>query len=564
MRQQLWTIVLLAAALHATSPAQEPPDINLAQDKPYAVTTPYPDPYFLGLQKAWPDTNNRELTDGVFGTPSTLAAFTGYLRCDRRVIVVDLGSDATIRRVLSSFFQNKGWGIYFPQEVTFHLSSDGVNWAFLGRASSQILPSVPGALLQRYEVSGFEHVGRYIRVEIPTDVYVFIDEIQAWGQPGVTPGATWPEAAPLAPAVAPGYPRAGKKESGKASQQVLIFNGYYKPDNLIPTWTAEDFKPYVTYVDTQGTSRDSMFDGFLFLPLAKAPSGRDYGSAAGPSNKVDWEYYIGQTFDRDNQLAALERAVEIARRDLKDMPEDVQKPKRLKVTIAIPYPSPLQADFGDVNGDGISENFNHDLAGTEAAAANRAAAVKWYIDEVLARWQAADFKQLELSGFYWYGENVKFAMSPAEPQVMAAAAAYVHEKGLTINWIPYVFAEGFRDWQQLGFDVANMQPNYMFQTVAVQRLPLIAALARQYGTGIEIELDERILQINSTGAAARAKYVDYLNSGATEGYMHAFTNWYQQVKALLKASRSPNPEVRRMYDLAYMWIKGAYVAPATQ
>lgn len=552
---------LCLAALAGAGFAQtEAPDLNLALGKSYTVETPYPDPLWLSSQKSWPDTNGVELTDGVFGSPTFMSPFTGYLRGDKRIVVVDLGAEVTVRRAAASFFQNKGWGVYFPESVTFHLSSDLKKWALLGVAPSEIPASAAGALLQRFEVAGFNYAGRYLRVEIPTGVWVFIDEIEAWGQPGVAAGAVWPEGDRID--VKPiGYPKPLKTETGKARQQVLIYNGYYAPDNRIPTWTEADFKPYVTYVDQQGASRDAMFDSFLFIPIAKAPSGRDYGPGAGPSNKADWEFYLDQTFDPVNQLRALDRAVATAREDLRDLPQDPERPKAAAVVLTIPFASPLQADFGDVDGDGVSENFNHEKVGAEAAAANRVAAVKWYVDEALARWQAAQFQHLELMGFYWYGESVKYNMSPVEEQVMAEAIAYVHQKGLRVNWIPMKDGEGFRHWERLGFDVVNMQPNYMFQNVTVERLPLTAALARQYGMGIEVELDDRILRADAAGVAARAKFLDYLNYGVREGYVHGFTNWYQQVKTLLKASQSTDPEVRRMYDLTYQWIQGLYPAP---
>jgi hypothetical protein len=74
-----------------------------------------------------------------------------------------------------------------------------------------------------------------------------------------------------------------------------------------------------------------------------------------------------------------------------------------------------------------------------------------------------------------------------------------------------------------------------------------------------MELDDGILQLDSVGATDRAKLMAYLDYGVTDQYMYSFVTWYQQVKTLLSASRSANPDVRQMYDLVYQFVKGRYV-----
>lgn len=543
--------VLLAIAAVPASATEPPVDVNLALGKPYTVEVPYPDSQWAASERSWADTGNKELTDGIFASTANMNPVAGYLRGDKRVVTIDLGADATVHSIQARFFQNKGWGVYFPQTVIFYLSGNGVAWTKLGTVPNPVDLSASGSFFEPYTVDGFNYVGRYIKVEIPTNVWVFVDEIQVFGQPGIAEGAEHPQPSPAEPQTRQGFPRASSATGG-ASQQVLIYGGAYPADPSLITWTAADFKPYVTYVDANGTSRDFLFDSFLFIPLAKAASGRDYGPAANPSNKADWEAYLAHTFDPANQLAALDRAVATARAELND------HSYRAKVVISIPYASPLQANFGDVDGDGVTENFNHEIVGAQSAAAARIKADSWYVDQALARWQAAGYQNLDLVGFYWYGESVRYQMSPVEEQVMSQVISHVHDRGYKINWIPYVQGEGFRHWERLGFDQVNMQPNYAFNNVTVDRLQQNANMADLYGMGIEMELDNRILQETAAGAAARAKFIAYMDYGWTTGYMHAFNNWYQQVRTLQYASRSTNPEIRRMYDLAYLWIKGTY------
>lgn len=545
------TAMLLGTVAFPVSASDAPADVNLTFGKPYSVEVPYPDSLWATYEKNWADSGNKELTDGIFATPANMSPIAGFIRGDKRVITIDLGEEMTVRRVEASFFQDKGWGVYFPERITFSLSSNGAAWTDLGTVPAPVAASTPGSFFKKYTVGGFNYIGRYVKVEVPTNVWVFMDEIQAFGQPGIAEGAQKPNPTPVQPQPRQGFPKAGAAV-GNASQQVLIYGGAYPASPSLITWTAADFKPYLTYVNTAGSSQDFMFDSFLFIPLAKAASGRDYGPAANPSNKVDWEAYLDHTFAADQQLNALDRAVATAREALND------HSFKAKVVITIPYASPLQASFGDVDGDGISENFNHDQVGTQAAATNRVKADKWYVDQALARWQAAGYQNLDLVGFYWYGENVKYNLSPVEEQVMSEVIGYIHDRGYKVNWIPYVQGEGFRHWQRLGFDQVNMQPNYMFHNVTVDRLAQNANMAEQYGMGIEMELDNRILQATPAGAAARAKFVAYMDYGWQTGYMHAFNNWYQQVRTLQYASQSTDPEVRRMYDLAYLWIKGTY------
>lgn len=72
----------------------------------------------------------------------------------------------------------------------------------------------------------------------------------------------------------------------------------------------------------------------------------------------------------------------------------------------IPNPGEYLSDFGDVDGDGISENFNEGIVGKEAALANRQKAVSWWIQEVKKRWEEQNYSNLELVGMYWLDEQV--------------------------------------------------------------------------------------------------------------------------------------------------------------
>ena len=49
-------------------------------------------------------------------------------------------------------------------------------------------------------------------------------------------------------------------------------------------------------------------------------------------------------------------------------------------------------------------------------------------------------------------------------------------------------------------------------------LAVAAATAKQYGMGIEIEMDNNILNMTPSGATYREKVQSYFSYGSTEGY----------------------------------------------
>ena len=82
---------------------------------------------------------------------------------------------------------------------------------------------------------------------------------------------------------------------------------------------------------------------------------------------------------------------------------------------------------------------------------------KWYIDELVKRFKAAKYRNLELSGFYWVAETNNYC-----GQLTVPISEYIHSLGKLFYWIPYWQSKGAEDWKALGFDVAYQQPNHFF------------------------------------------------------------------------------------------------------
>lgn len=243
-------------------------------------------------------------------------------------------------------------------------------------------------------------------------------------------------------------------------------------------WRQEAFLPLVGYLDPQGKAKDWFYDGFLLnrngLPFSRQET------TIGATNRRDWEYFLDQFFKPGQEAEALDSAVERTARELGTPPRPAW------VIAMIPYPSPKQQDFGDVDGHGVSENLVDDGA--------RLKVVRWFIDAFLQRWQARAFPHLRFWGFYWMNESI----APEAEPVVRGTAERIHARGHRFLWIPYCFAPGVDKVRDLGFDLVTMQPNYAFVRPThsgnvgnENRLSWAAKKSRELGMGLEMEFFRR-------------------------------------------------------------------------
>jgi len=524
---------------------------NLALNKAYTLETPYPrDSHFGPTEDTHGDDTGKQLTDGVFGGLAfSDKAYVGRLWQGSRTFKLDLGEPMTIQDIKVSTLQDLPNGIFFPEEISFSISENGKSYQYLGEVKSSLPTTEKGPAKQTIAKTGVNTVARYVQIDIPVESWLFIDEIEVMGKRDQSGSKLKPNKAPKPEQ---GYPKAGSKQTGGIRNQVLIYSGewQYQPSDWI-SFKKEDFKPYVAYLDQDMKRRDFMFDGFLFMPYAPLMDGANYGPTAGkPTNKGHFEKFLDRLFRDDYELGALNAAVKEAKADLR---KGNYKPK---VVITIPYPRTDQSDFGDVDGDGVSENLNVKEVGEAEALKNRLKVTKWYVDEVYKRWNAKHYDELELVSFYWYNEYISHQLSTLDHELVKQTGDYVRSKGATFQWIPYYFARGWNDWKQNGFDVALMQPNYYFHANAgPDRMNTIAEAAFNNGMGVEIELSDAAL----TDPKLRERYYAYLDAGKQHKFMKKSMNaFYQQVKTLLKSASSKTPTEREIYDRTYEYLKGKY------
>jgi len=317
-------------------------------------------------------------------------------------------------------------------------------------------------------------------------------------------------------------------------------------------WRPENFLPYVSYVDREGKPRDWFYDAYLFLMFSGGPSGQGYSDGA--TNRKDWEFYLDEEFAPDREFAALDTVIGNAARQM------AVKTPTVPVIVMIPYPSVNQKDFGDVDGDGATENL--------ASAGGREKVVSWFLRAFIERWEKAKFPHLKLWGFYWMNEGI----APPDEAIVKAAAREIHSLGYKFHWIPWFKAPGAEKWRDFGFDLAVMQPNYAFippagrvQVPDENRLTTAANMCRRLGMGIEIELN--MLRNMEADKAAPVEPRDrinlqlYLDHGddSLDGYQAgAVRAYYQSYNAIAGLCASSDPALRQLYDDLYHFHKGTY------
>ena len=111
------------------------------------------------------------------------------------------------------------------------------------------------------------------------------------------------------------------------------------------------------------------------------------------------------------------------------------------------------------------------------------------------------------------------------------------------------YAAGFADWKSYGFDIACMQPNYVFNANSKrERLYYNAEAAKKLGLCVELEVHWEQTPEMIT------KYLEYLDVGVEEGYMNTVKMYYES-GAFRSACVSDNPNWRLIYDCTYKFAK---------
>ncbi len=447
-----------------------------------------------------------------------------------------------------SFVHYSGGPVIAPANVKVCVSEDGNTWYHAGTMS--LTPSaneckVLGELSLKSAVQA-----RYITFSFTcVNVWVGIDEVEVYGKKN-TSGAKKLDASGLEETNLFKNKRVEVTEdiNGGASDTCILYQ------STTNNYKSEDLLPYLAYIDSEGKIKDTMFDSFIYMHYGdNLPSGTPMGNDSS-GNATDWQWLVDDMFAEGTNLLAMEQTAGQIKSEL-----GLASDYTYKVIISFYNPNPATTDFGDIDGDGVSENF--------ANYADRVKAVKWYIDMVEAKFAEYNFQNIELVGYYWFHEDMGSSRDIEE--LLPEVADYIHGLGRDFSWVPYFAAAGYTNWANYGIDVACMQPNYAFNPYSVGdtdlapewRIKETCYLAQLYGMCIEVEIDKSA----TNRQLFFERYMKYLAGGIDYGYMTDTYNIYFAGKYIYRDAALLNtPMARTIYDKTYEYIKGTLVyAPDT-
>ena len=469
------------------------------------------------------------MTDGKKATGNDIhnGSFFKFCNGGGRVVIYDLEHISAVDKFTASFTQNFEWAVKAPETVQVCVSIDGSNWYEVGT----ILRESEAAIIQSYELKLSKKVkARYVLFNFAVGAWVGCDEIEVFGTTSIS-GAAEPSKYEKKTLLANKRIEPSEELLDGAKDQVLLYQ------NVDRYYTVDDLIPYLAYVNEKGEQVDTMFDSFLFLFIGDFPVGG--GQAHKGGTKAGWEWAVEDAFKDGQNVMALEEAAGLVKQNL-GLPADY----KYKVSLTLYYPSVSVTDFGDIDGDGKGENLSN--------LNERFKVMQWYIDLIKETFESKQFENIELVGYYWFHEAIE-SDDKESIQLMNKVSDMVHEKDCTFFWIPYFTANGYSAWAEYGFDVAVMQPNYVFELeTPYSNVTNCAMLTKLYGMGVEMEIcSDALTSINFF-----KKYMQYIAGGVEYGYMtDCIVMYYQGVTDFRDACNSGNIMGRMIYDATYHFIK---------
>lgn len=310
----------------------------------------------------------------------------------------------------------------------------------------------------------------------------------------------------------------------------------YQGNKRRPAWTVDDFVPYITHKFADG-HRDWTFDGILMLEFADENGASFCPSVGKMADKEVWQWYLDRVFEEGKGLDALDSCID----SLKNVIGDPGF--KHKIVLSVPTASLTIDNWGELDGKQLDFTTYETNDYADCVAATR-----WYLDELVDRFNSNKYNNLELTGIYWINEDMVHTKDLA-----AKVAPLVHEKGLEFVWIPYYEARGFSNWKDQGFDIAYHQPNYLFDNVSVARMKESVDVARHLNMAMELEMDANSLyDAENSNYSKLEEYLDcYDNMGVWENSALAY---YTGTKGLILMAENPTPENQSIMDRMFSRI----------
>lgn len=469
------------------------------------------------------------LTDGKKASSVSYGdqAFAHFYRGYGRHIVIDLGNEMAVDKVCMEFLNHVAVGIGAPPAVMVSVSNDGENWVtaygqstgLYGDSTVQLV-QVDGTFRQAYRC-------RYVRVSFPTVPHnettssVYLSEIEVFGKKNTE---NIPEAQDDAGITMGRYPDA---EAFGAENILLAAVAGMPGDENYDGMSEESALLHLAYHDEDGNITDTFFDSVLFAPTVRFQFQNDVKQSA--------DRFMDELFAEGHNLHALNNASETVKTAL-----NLTENATVWMNLMCPK---TNETCSDVDGDGKAEDFS--------TAEGRFAYLKYQIDHYIERFADAGFEHLDLLGFYWNDECLFPDELALNCETIKMTNDYIHSLGYKSFWCPYYNAYGIWLWQEVGFDFASLQPNYMFYATETTRLSTAADIALIYGMGIELEIEDAVSE-GSFGL-----YREYLRAGYDHGHMNSVKLYYQggMPGAITRAANGTDGQNRGIYDDTYLYAK---------
>lgn len=293
--------------------------------------------------------------------------------------------------------------------------------------------------------------------------------------------------------------------------------------------------PSVGYL-VDGKYKDTMFDSFIFLPSpAHVHDGIMFADQSGWQNWID-----NKTFLKGKNVNALEAVTA----DVKKAIGKSDYKAGVFLTLINPVPQSCRK-FDKLNGKPVDFTKEDD----------RFDALKWMVDTYIATFNAQNYKNVKLNGFYWFDETIDVTR---DKSLLKRITDYVRSKGYNTIFSAYYRASGYDAWKDCGFDLASMQSNYFPSAPSlpnaggIDRLDTNLALTKLRGMGIELELDNETKKLGITGL--KQTFAKGVQTGFIDGYhVYYFSGG---PSAVYTVQRNRDPYFQSLYADTYKFIKG--------
>ena len=314
-------------------------------------------------------------------------------------------------------------------------------------------------------------------------------------------------------------------------------------------WTADRFAPMVSYTDASGREQ-WLFDSFLCIEFRMGYYSINLGQHLDSGTREHWEELLDYWLEDPNTgVGALEEAVAAAAKRLGAPAE------KRKVVMVLPDPiiyeyydgsKPSTTYWGEVNGRRM--DFSNDQ--------DRITVQKWYINEVRHHFDEADYKYIELAGFYIVSEDLAVPGQGWNPElkrwenVVPYVADYLHELNHSVAWIPYNRAGGYANWKNMNIDYAYMQPNRFWgEGLETKTWTRFFSDIKANDMGMELEFDDAVLEKNSGSDAYRARLREYMSQARSNGvYGTKRLAYYQGQDTFYNLAHSNAAADRELFD----------------